>query len=461
MGDKPKVLLVDDELNVIKALVRIFRDDYEVFYTTNTQDIFSIIKNSQIDVIICDQRMPGISGVDVLRYVKSVAPNTVRILMTGYSDIEVIVSAINEGSIFYYISKPWDNKSIKKVVSEAVLFKKRNEEKDALIINLTEDKAKWMEIIELLKKRDTEVNGILALSEVKKALYKSQESYEKVISFLNSEKKNLLSAGAEYNRMKTELVVRISHEFRTPLNIILCALQLINNNFDGGSKDFDKNEIKRYLSSIKQNCYRILRLTNNLIEVNEISSGNYKIYPRECDIVQIVGDIVTASKDYLKNQDICICFSKNTDKKVIVCDSNKIEKAILNLVSNAVKCSSAGDKVFIGLHDAGESVLITVRDEGAGIEQDKLNTIFEGFKQADELLIRNNEGAGVGLFITNYIVGMHYGKISVKSRLNKGSEFIIELPTGISLKDDKSRVFVNEFSIAQKVSIEFSDIITE
>ena len=117
---KPRIVFIDDEERILNALKSIFRANYHVFTATDGAQALDFIKKFGVHVVVSDQRMPGMTGVQVLRQLKEAAPNTVRILLTGYSDLASIVGSINEGEVFRFISKPWDNQEIQRVVAEAV-----------------------------------------------------------------------------------------------------------------------------------------------------------------------------------------------------------------------------------------------------------------------------------------------------------------------------------------------------
>jgi serine/threonine-protein kinase len=118
-GKKARILFVDDEERVLTALRSVFRLNYHVFTATNGPEALEFVKKFQPHVVVSDQRMPEMTGVELLRQVKGVAPNTVRLLLTGYSDLAAIVGSVNDGEVFRFVSKPWDNKEIQKIIGEA------------------------------------------------------------------------------------------------------------------------------------------------------------------------------------------------------------------------------------------------------------------------------------------------------------------------------------------------------
>lgn len=143
----PKILIVDDEINVLKAIKRLLSQyKLEIRLETSSVNALEIVKNSEFDLIITDQRMPEMDGTQLLMQVKEISPNTVRILMSGYSDIEVFISAINNGNIYQYISKPWDNKKFVKTILNALGAKAERDEQQTILKFITE-KNKRKELI--------------------------------------------------------------------------------------------------------------------------------------------------------------------------------------------------------------------------------------------------------------------------------------------------------------------------
>jgi len=116
---KTRVLFVDDEERILNALRMLFRDEYDVVTASSGAEAVEIMKKDPVAVVVSDQRMPGMAGVEVLREVKKSSPRTVRILLTGYSDLAALVGSINEGEVFRFVKKPWDNDDIREVLKEA------------------------------------------------------------------------------------------------------------------------------------------------------------------------------------------------------------------------------------------------------------------------------------------------------------------------------------------------------
>ena len=212
---------------------------------------------------------------------------------------------------------------------------------------------------------------------------------------------------------------------------------------------------------MKQNCHRLLRLINNLIDITKIDSGYFDIDENNFDIVNIVENITLSVADYIENKGLTLIFDTFVEEKIIACDPEKIERIMLNLLSNAVKFTPVGGEILVAIKEWNrDNICISVKDTGKGIPKDKLDSIFERFVQVDKSLTRDNEGSGIGLSLVKLLVELHNGTISVQSKEGEGSEFIICLPCKLV---DKVNYEVTSCdsrgeNIIEKISLEFADI---
>lgn len=277
------------------------------------------------------------------------------------------------------------------------------------------------------------------------------------------EKSILLSHAEEYNKLKTQLFSTVSHELKTPLNIILGGIQLLQDKLEKNPNDinsgFSISSVGKYLKSMKQNCYRLLRLINNFIDMNKIESGFFKLDLENKNIIEIIENITLSVVSYVESKGISIIFDTELEEKVIACDEDKLERVILNLLSNAIKFTNPGGSIQVNIYDRGNSLIISVKDSGFGIPKDMHSKIFEPFTQGDSLLRRRAEGSGIGLSLVKSLVELHGGKVSINSELGKGSEFIIELPINL-IEESQDCVDRGDFieSKVEKITVEFSDI---
>ncbi|NFH05357.1 PAS domain-containing sensor histidine kinase [Clostridium botulinum] len=263
----------------------------------------------------------------------------------------------------------------------------------------------------------------------------------------------LLNESREYNKLITEFLSNISHELKTPLNVIFTAVQLLG----FYEKDVDYEKQDKYLKLIKQNCYRLMKLINNLLDTTKLDSGYLKLNLVNYNIVNLIEEITLSVTSYAESKGINIIFDTNVEEKIIAVDTDKIERIILNLLSNSIKFTNPGGNIFVNVKDCGENVYVHVKDTGVGIPSDKLESIFERFFQVDKTLKKNKEGTGIGLHLVKSFVEMHNGTVHIKSELGQGTEFIIKLPAVVCEEQIKSKNIVYEANI-ERINMEFSDI---
>ena len=255
----------------------------------------------------------------------------------------------------------------------------------------------------------------------------------------------------EKNKFKTEFLSNVAYDIKKPINKIFET----NNNLIENKGKYNSENINNHTRLVKQNCYRLIRLLSNVEYVSRIDNGTCTLELRKCDIVKLLENIVKISKTYTDKKGIDISFKSEVNKKILSLDIDKVEKIILNILSNAIKFTDTGGKIDINLYMHNEQVCISIKDTGIGIPKDKTEVIFENFEQLDTTLSRGCEGTGMGLSVVKKLANLNNIKINVESELNKGSEFIITLPNNIVSKNIKLQ---DKFAQDEKIDIEFSDI---
>lgn len=259
-------------------------------------------------------------------------------------------------------------------------------------------------------------------------------------------------------KTQDEIFANVAHELKTPLNVIFSANQLMEYYLKNNSMENNPERFSKSINIVKQNCYRFTKLINNIVDLSKMDSGFFKLNLSNENIVQLVENIVQSVTEYVARKGINIIFDTNTEECIIAVDSDKIERIILNLISNAVKFTNSGGNIIVNLLSKADSVEISVLDTGTGIEKKNLNNIFERFYQVDKSLSRNTEGSGIGLSLVKSIVELHGGKITADSWVGEGSVFKIELPgRTVKEKEIKGMYSSNDKRI-EMINIEFSDI---
>ena len=231
--------------------------------------------------------------------------------------------------------------------------------------------------------------------------------------------------------MKIKFFTNVSHEFRTPLSLILSPI-------DDLIKKTDKPEQHHHLVMIKRNGKRLLNLVNQLLDFRKMEYNELKLCLREGDIIQFIKEVSTSFADVAQQKHIQYLFESEVCSLVTSFDHDKIERVLFNLLSNAFKFTPSGGhvSVMITLGDAepfvpGQKMLqIKIIDTGIGIPQENLEKIFDRFFQDDMPESLLNQGSGIGLSITKEFVKMHGGTIKIESEPDYGSCFIIDIPVG-------------------------------
>ncbi|CEN82466.1 MAG: ATP-binding protein [Paraclostridium sordellii] len=262
----------------------------------------------------------------------------------------------------------------------------------------------------------------------------------------------------ELEKLRLDFFSNLTHEFRTPLNLIFSSVQLIDQSISNIKKG-DVNVLIRYLRIIEQNGMRLLKLVNNLIDSTRIDSGCLDYNPQNKDIVAFVENICESVVEFSHSQNIDLIFDTDQEEKIISFDSDKMERIVLNLLSNAIKYNKENGRIDVEIKCNEDYIDINVRDTGVGIPSDKIGDVFEKFKQVDNRLTKISEGSGIGLSIVKSLVALHNGMVDVSSKVGVGTEFKVKIPNKLQRFEGNNYLIRNEsINMNKKIQIEFSDI---
>ncbi|NJO74564.1 MAG: response regulator [Leptolyngbyaceae cyanobacterium RM1_406_9] len=227
----------------------------------------------------------------------------------------------------------------------------------------------------------------------------------------------------ELDRQKTEFFQNVSHEFRTPLTLTIGPLETAVAQQEGLS--YDQSVIAL------RNSRRLLRLVNQLLDLQRLDAGRMQPSFRPCNLVDFITQVVEAFRPYCDRKQITLS-PQLSDCPPIYLDLEKFDKVLYNLLSNAMKFTATGGKIDVILQSAGSHCLLKVKDTGIGIRPDQIPHLFERFHQADGSANRSHEGSGLGLALVKELVELHGGKVWVESDYGKGTTFTVWLQTGIA-----------------------------
>ena len=264
----------------------------------------------------------------------------------------------------------------------------------------------------------------------------------------------------ELEKLRTEFFANISHELRTPLNIILNANKVIRMSFE--KDNIGKEKIINNINIERQNCLRLLRLINNLIDATKLDTGYFELNLINCNIISVIEEITLSVAEYTRSNNLTLTFDTEVEEKIIACDLDKIERIMLNILSNAIKYTNSDGNIFVNISDSEDFITILIEDDGIGIPENKIDIIFDRFRQVDKSFTRNYEGSGIGLSLVKSFVEMQGGEITVESEYGVGTKFYIKLPVK-TVDNNKSEENVNLRNNklsdhVEKIRVEFSDI---
>jgi|GEM_PF-2618239 len=383
-----KVLLIDDE-SIIRKNMRFFLEDYdfEVFEAEDGEKGIDKFKEHFPDIVLVDLRMPKKGGIEVIRELKVISPETPVIVVSGTGVVKDAIEAVREGA-WDYISKPVND------MNEVLLIIERAFERKRLLV---ENKRYSEDLEKLVKERTIELqNEIIYRKKAERAMKKAKEEAERA------------------DRLKSEFLANMSHEIRTPMTSIVGFSELMENT------DL-RDEQKKYLSFIKKSSDHLLVLINDIMDLAKLETGQLKIRKENVDVPKLLYEVYNLFIPQFKE--------KSIEFRMIVCpdvfhltDRLRLKQIMLNLVSNALKFTNVGE-VTLGLNENEEYIEIFVKDSGIGISEEKKQYIFNNFSQVDSSYTRKYGGAGLGLPLSTKLAALLDGEIICESEEGKGSIF--------------------------------------
>lgn len=374
------VLFLDDEEKVLNAVKRIFiNEPYGVAVAANYAEAMSIIAREKIKVVLSDQRMPDIPGVEFLRRVRVQYPQIVRILFTAYADLTAAEQAINVSEVFRFINKPWHPDELKATVVNAMYHH------DLMMEN--------RRLFESLKVKNEELN--LANCKLK-VLYDIQKEFSSTLS----------------------------HELRTPLASIKAAIDIVVS----GTAGEPTPEQKNFLGRAKDNVDRLNRLINDILDLAHLESGKVSVSLQTADLNKTIQSVIDNQESVAKAKGLSLTALLDNQMPVLCYDSDKIIQVLNNFISNAIKFTDSGGITVISqVNPESNFVQVRIKDTGCGIKREDIPKLFEKFQQLGESH-RKYSGTGLGLAICKEIVRQHGGKVGVESEPGQGSCFYFSLP---------------------------------
>jgi signal transduction histidine kinase len=377
---RPRILVVDDEPRSVELLVRTLRRLGDVEPFRSADEAWSRIQVEPPDLVISDQRMPGMKGVELLARVAALGIPIARVLLTGYADIHATVEAINAGRIHAYVNKPWSPDQLVQIATallERVWFEREN--------------ARLLESL------------VAKNSELEAALGSVQEAQSRMLA-------------AERLAAVGQMVAMIVHDIRGPLTVVRSSTEELSR--DAGSLPVD--EIRALAAGALEESERIMRMCSELLDATRASEDRSE--RSSCEIDEWVEDVVAAIAEPAARQGILVETSLDSAARVWV-DVERLRRALLNLLYNAFEAMADGGLVRIETQCAGEFVCLRVEDTGPGIPDAIRESLFEPFVTAGKV-----GGTGLGLAVVRKIVEDHGGSVTAEKAEGGGARFELRLP---------------------------------
>lgn len=375
MEKKFTILYVDDEESNLNIFKNTFRREYNVLVANTAMRGLEILKDEHVDLILTDQRMPEMDGVEFLKQTLKRYPNLNRILITAYSDFFAIKKAINEAQIFQYLQKPWTEDNLRQIIEQALDVYRIKQENEKLAEEITQKNVE-------LEKINTEL--------------------------------------LEFERLKMSFLATISHEIRTPLNGLRVPIELIKEEIQ--TKHSDQLQVLFYI--LENSVDRLEQFVLSAERITWLKAKKYNLKIEETNIYGIVSQSILTFKNKTSEKQIVI---KNLlDKDLNIQVDKELFKICINvLIGNAVKYSNENEKIEIISSEDNGFVKIDIVDEGRGFSEKSLKNVFKLFTKGDEFTDQN---LGIDLALVKLIVDTHKGKIDVWNNKTKGASVRIEFP---------------------------------
>ena len=261
----------------------------------------------------------------------------------------------------------------------------------------------------------------------------------------------------EEDEIKKELLANISHEFKTPVNVIYSAIQMQDLKRDCN----DINEILKFNSIIKQNCYRLIRLIDNFIDSSKLTEQDYKLKLKCLNIVSIVENTTMSILSYAEMRGIEVVFDTEEEEFFVLADKDLIERGILNILSNSIKYNKENGMINVFVGARGKNIIVEIQDTGIGIPKEKQKYIFNRYERIKASKGAYKEGSGLGLNIVKEIVNKFNGEIKLESEEGVGTKITLIIPK-VEYDEEIYEAYYDDFNlkndIMQKVDLEMSDI---
>jgi signal transduction histidine kinase len=395
-------ILVADDSEMIREVLTSFLEtlNYQVDVAADGQSALDKYTANRYDLIISDLQMPRLEGLSLLKRIKSLEPDAQVILLTGHATLETAVEALRLGA-YDYLLKPIEGMEVfGRLVGRAL-------QHGALI-------KENQRLVEQLRQANARLEAEVATRTIE--LRAANESLRSL------------------DKLKNDFVSVVSHELRTPMAVILLEAQMLVQK----SRSLPPDKLNEIYQTFLTNARRLQIQIENLLDFSLIERGALELECRSCSINQTIRDVVDLYEQRATEKRLRLSTELPvTAQLTVIADAPRLRSALVHLVDNAVKFTPEGGAINISMHGGvtlpgttTPAVAIAVQDTGIGIPAELQQKLFTAFSQVDMSTTRRYGGMGMGLALAQRIVTAHQGKLTFKSEPNKGSLFVMWVPTG-------------------------------
>jgi signal transduction histidine kinase len=476
---QPRVLVVDDEVRIQEACQRLLtQEGCDVELAANGIKGLKMIEEKHFDIILLDLMMPGMSGLEVLKDVKSRHPDTVVIIITGYATLEHSIETMKKGA-FDFLSKPFSPQELRIVISKAIEFIRTLQDiateksRMRVMINtlsngvLTTDNQKRVALanpaflkmiscskISVIGHNVSElIKDSRLLDIIDQAINQPEDTFAEItdeitlprfkekddiiigvrsIPFRDRLNRNLGSVTVfnditvlkKVDQLKSNFVSMVAHEIKSPLNSILMQLNVVLDGLAGELTQKQKEILQKSSDRIKS----VTKLSTELLDLSKIESGLINQEREQLDLIELIKGQMAFYRDKADSKSIHLTMKKTKPEIWIMGNRINMEEVISNLISNAIRYSPNDGKINVWADEKSDFAKIVVSDTGFGIPQNELEHIFDRFFRVKNEKTRYINGTGLGLAIVKSIVEAHHGTIEVISDEGKGTTFSVLIP---------------------------------
>jgi signal transduction histidine kinase len=382
---KHSLLVVDDEPDLVHSVQDLLRLEYRVLGATRASEGLKILEREPVHIVMTDQCMPEMTGVEFLRILRDRYPDTIRLLFTAYADIKAVIDSINQGSVYRYITKPWEPRDLQAVLRQAV------------------------EHYDLLAER-------------KKLLAELQQKNDQL------EKANTDLRQA--NDLKKAFIKVASHELRTPLTIVMGLADLSHKSAEANSS------LSHWLERIYAGSLRLNERIDQMIKLLLADRFERPLARKDVPLADLVRSAATDVGTFIEQRKQRLEVDCPADLGTVCVEQDKIRDSVFQLLINAVKFTPDGGVIRLSARRTADGgAEIRVSDTGVGMDLPSMARAFDPFftrfdvsRHSSGVFEFERRGLGLGLTVVKAFVEMHGGRVSVQSKVNEGTTFTISLP---------------------------------